>query len=329
MKTPWQHALLHAIDEAVLVCTHEGVITAWNEAAATALKANPNQLKDAALTPWIPASTWHRLREGAAPVMIPIHESSYRVDATRLDMPTAEMRYWLLQLKAASPPTAAPSHDLLRDLIESMRSPLASIRAAVETMQQYPKMNPDAAAQFTNVIAEQSVRLTNMLDATGKAYTHLYREHRTLETMDGATLQRWVPTMLRDVVDIPIRTEPDTASTSHVRVDTHTLGQGLAFVGERFVNAARCSALHISVDASDTVVRLDLTGTDGRTITDARLASWKADTLPWGESVMQVTLQAVLDQHDAQLWADTIAADPCLRLAFPRAEDSAASSLTV
>ncbi len=318
MTTPRQHALLNAMDDAMLVCKQDGTITAWNEQASVALQVNADQLQHASLTQWIPEATWHRLRTDTVPIIVPIHDTSYRMHATALDQHATDAPHWLLHLKTTPSPSSAPSHDLLRDLIESMRAPLASIRAAVETMQQYPQMDPDAAAQFTDVIAEQSVRLTDMLDATGETYTHLYRKHQTLETMDGAALQRWVPTVLRDVLDIPICTTEKAAIGSHVRVDPHTLAQGLAFVSERFVNATRCKALDVDVCASDKVVHLDLTGREGRTITDARLASWKADTVPWGASVMQVTLQAVLDQHDAQLWTNATQDIPSLRLAFPR-----------
>ena len=324
--TPWQHALLNTMTGPALVCTSGATVQAWNDEAARVLVPNvrapdaiQKQLHGAPLTQWIDADVWKQLQDAASTdtptVIVQLGDAPRRMQATRI-VPESTP-HWLVHSTASPVPRPDASHDLLRRLIESMRTPLASIRAAVEAMQQYPQMGVDAATQFTDVIANQGIRLTELIDDASTAYTAMYRTRRALEPMGGAALLTWTQTAVQGATDVPVSTiHPPSALTVHL--DPATLKQGLAFVSDRFVHATRCTALTICVHRSGSVALLDLRAADGQTVTEARVERWKDATIPWGTTMMQLTLHALLDQHDAQLWVEqTETGGSALRFAFP------------
>ena len=327
--TPWQHTLLNTMTGPALVCTSDASVQAWNEAAVRLLtpdaigdaSAAREQLGNAMLTNWIAPATWDELKTAAstdAPsVIVQLNGQPRRVEATRIS-PNGTP-HWLLRAHPSPAPDLDPSHDLLRDLIESMRTPLASIRAAVETMQQYPSMDADVAAQFADVIASQGVRLTQMIDEAGSAYTAMYRTRRALEPMTGSALLTWARSIVDEATDIPVSADASSDAPT-VHLDPTVLKQGLTFVSDRFVRATRCSALTVRLRCSDAVALLALSAPDGRTVTEARVETWKEKTIPWETPMMQLTLHALLDQHDAQFWVEqTETAGSVLRFAFPTA----------
>ncbi|PEN08002.1 hypothetical protein CRI93_06050 [Longimonas halophila] len=324
--TPWQYALLNTMTGPALVCTPNATVQAWNDEAAQMLMpdvrdadAVQEQLHGTLLTQWIDADAWQQLQEAAsteAPtVIVQLGDAPRRMQATRIAPQGTP--HWLVRNTTPPAPRPDPSHDLLRRLIESMRTPLASIRAAVETMQQYPQMGADAAAQFTDVIAGQGIRLTELIDDASTAYTAMYRTRRALEPMGGAALLTWTQTAVQEGTDVPVSTSQSPSALT-VHLDPAMLRQGFAFVSDRFVHATRCTALTICVQRSDSVALLDLCAADGQTVTEARVERWKDATIPWGTTMMQLTLHALLDQHDAQLWVEqTETGGSALRFAFP------------
>lgn len=328
--TPWQHALLNTMKGPALVCAQDATVQAWNEAAVRLLtphatddaSAARKELADTMLTNWIAPATWAQLKAAASTdtpsVIGQLKGQPRRMHATRI-APNGTF-HWLLRVHTPPVPDLDPSHDLLRDLIESMRTPLASIRAAVETMQQYPGMGADAAAQFTDVIASQGVRLTQMIDEAGAAYTAMYRTRRALEPMGGTALLTWARTIIDSATSIPVSADasPDAPT---VHLDPTMLKRGLTFVSDRFVRATRCTALTVRLRRSDTVALLALAAADGQTVTESRVETWKEKTIPWDTPMMQLTLHALLDHHDAQLWVEqTETAGSVLRFAFPVAQ---------
>lgn len=334
--TPWQDALLNAMPGPALVCTADAAVQAWNEPARRLLGSSASGAsspQDMPLTRWLDADAWAQVREAAGssePVMIvQFAGAPRRMQATRI-APGGEP-HWLVQCPEAPAPRLDLSHDLLRTLIESMRTPLASIRAAVETMQQYPQMGADAASQFTDVIASQGVRLTALIEEASAAYTRLYRSRRALEPMNGTALLQWARDVVQEATDVPVAAEAHSRMPT-VQIDPTMLKHGLTFVADRLVRATRCEALTVRLRQTpgaeaeaDTagagrpqLALLDLCASGGQTVTEARVARWKEATVPWGTTVMQLTLHALLDQHDAELWVvHPAGAGSVLRVALP------------
>jgi DNA polymerase-3 subunit epsilon len=197
---------------------------------------------------------------------------------------------------------AAPvPHEVLRDLIDAMREPLASVRAAAETMSLYPTMDAAARSQFMDIIETQTDALSDRLSAAVAAYAELYREAGPLHPIDAAAFVQAVTEQLSDALEIPVRSERARAETDlTVMLDPEAMTAALAFLVRRIENAARCTSLRLRVGRVRSLVAIDLVWS-GSGVTASRLREWEEAPLTWGDSIVEMTLAEILDHHDAQL----------------------------
>jgi signal transduction histidine kinase len=203
-------------------------------------------------------------------------------------------------------------NETLRTLIETMRDPLASVRAAAETIMLYPSMDTDAAAQFMQIIDEQTEILSERLDMAVASYAQFYRDAGPLEPMVASELERVVRAHLERRVEVDIAAEEGTGCSSgdvltggsgnpmRVQVDLSALTEATAFLARRLENATRCTELAVSVTPVRGLAALDLTW-EGPRLRPERLREWEADTLTLRSSLVKMTLAELVDHHDAQL----------------------------
>lgn len=211
-------------------------------------------------------------------------------------------------------------HRLLQALSEGMRDPLASVRAAIETMIQYPSMDDEVAEQFKQIIRNQSVALSEHLDDTLDAYAQFYRSTWPLDEMTShdvlALIHRELADTLEGPVDIETALEAPADPARRLRIDPYMLRQALAFLAERIVNATQCTELALTLRAIRHFAVLDLDWR-GATVTPERLSQWQAETLPLGDTIITMTLREIIEHHDGEIWARTEEEHPGVRVMLP------------
>jgi hypothetical protein len=303
--------LMEMMDGAVFVCDAEGTIVRSNEAAAnfgegsrpgqriqelihapSPLDVQAPSSGDAGQTVEVDGVV--DARSGEKKVAIQVRRSGpWQIIA--LKEPTNETDRW--------GNTPLP-HETLRTLIETMRDPLASVRAAAETILLYPGMDAAAAAQFMHIIEEQTETLSERLDTAVESYARFYRQAGPLESIAASTLEEVVRTHLRRQVDIGIAggesAEPAVGGEMRVRIDLQALTEAMAFLARRLENATRCTEVAVSVRSVRGLAALDLTW-EGSRLRPDRLREWENDTLTFSNSLVEMTLADLVDHHDAQL----------------------------
>lgn len=226
----------------------------------------------------------------------------------------------LIRQKAAWREGEAKSHQLLRELTESMRGPLASVRAAIETMQQYPSMDAETADHFKRIIGEQAVVLSEQLEATVVAYARLYRSTWPLDTMATDDFLLFVEAQVRGAVDVPVHVDPPDAPPDddvlRLAVDTLSFARLIEFLAQRIVHAVRCSDLTLRFQPVRHSVALDMAWT-GDTVTTTRLHKWLAESLFLGDSMVQMTLGEIINYHEGQIWAQAENDESRIRILLP------------
>jgi DNA polymerase-3 subunit epsilon len=214
---------------------------------------------------------------------------------------------------------------VLRTLIEDMRAPLSSIRASVETMTQYPDMDAAAAAQFMDIIEEQTVLLSSQLEAAVESYATLYRQTWPLVKMTSRDLATVLRSPVREATALPVALEVDPdIEEARVRVDAAATVQMLQALVTRIDNATRCDALTLRMGRVRRFVALDLQWR-GSPVTAERLQKWGDKQLSWGTPPVEMTIRDVLDHHDAQMWSQQND-DQRIRILLPRGGSSGGSS---
>ncbi|MDP3892495.1 exonuclease domain-containing protein [Nocardioides sp.] len=184
----------------------------------------------------------------------------------------------------------------LRRLTEEIRGSLGSIRAAAETLLEFPDLADADRRRFLEVVGEESDRLTHSLDgATGDVRPS---DERGLDHISGADLAAVIGDRLgrsaivcRDVV---------ASSTGQVwlRADAHALAAVLAFVAER-LGGADLGGVDLELSVIPDHVRLDLRWT-GSPPYPGVLTGWLDE--PLGQEGA-TTGRQVVERHAAEVWA--------------------------
>lgn len=306
------NGLLETVSGAAFVCDAEGRIVRFNKAAEADFgqAARPgNNIQDLVLSP-SPLDVQTLLSP----------ETGQTVEIEGLVDGGTEEREAVIHIRRAGPwqiillkkqvpetdrwgGTPLP-HEMLRTLIETMRDPLASVRAAAETILLYPGMDAAAAAQFMQIIEEQTETLSTRLDAAVASYAQFYRQAGPLEPLEASRLEEVVSTYLSRHVDVAVArgggAESGISDGMRMRVDVQALTEAMAFLARRLENATRCTELAVSVTPVRGLAALDLTW-EGARLRPDRLREWESDTLTFSNSLVEMTLADLVDHHDAQL----------------------------
>jgi len=219
------------------------------------------------------------------------------------------------------PESAVVPHDVLRTLIETLREPIASVRAAIETIQLYPDMDVSTSGQFLKIIEEQTEMLGRHLDSAIKAYALAYREEGSLKPVPTGDLRGAVHAAVGNAVDVPATTQEEEGEAVGM-VDLQALMAVVRFLAQRIENASRCAALHVRVRPVRGLVAIELEW-EGTPVTSARLRKWQEHSLSWGRSIVEMTVRDVIDHHDAQMVARSHSEGQHLRLLLPQASRTA------
>lgn len=222
-------------------------------------------------------------------------------------------------LEAAGP----AERPFFREVIEQMREPLASLRAAIETIVRVPDLDAPAAGQLQDIAAAQAVVLSDILEEAVAAYTHRFLHRRPLKPLDARTLLTDAVREMTAGMDVPVRVDRSPgggppAAALRIRGEASALRAALRFLAERVAHATRPNALVLRAGRQHAVVTLDLCWRGAATLTPDRLQAWTQEALPWGDRAAQVRLDHILERHDAEVWIDAgREGRSCLHVSLP------------
>ncbi len=319
-------ALVAALSEAVLLCAPSGRVLARNAEAVRLLAEAGAAEEDVAAS--ARAAGLRTRAEHPTPVEstgehpTPATFSVEKAGGTPLLASVRPLHgrdevLVVLRRPSADAPDGAPDR-LLRELTEAMREPLGSVRAAIETMMAYPAMDEAVAAQFKEIILEQSQALSAHLERTLSAYSRQAKTDRPLQSVSGEALLRVLRRALSPAAGVPVEADAPLEPVG-VRVDRASLVPALCFLAERVENAVRCPALVCRLRARRQVAVLELAWR-GRPVSAQRLARWAAHPLPLGgDALARTTLREVAERHGGAAWTHTGQDEAAIRLLLPTA----------
>jgi DNA polymerase-3 subunit epsilon len=216
---------------------------------------------------------------------------------------------------------------LLQLLTQDTRAALANIRAAVETIWQFPDMNNAKRDQFTAIINDELQRLSQQLDRAEQGKSDHPGKRWQLEEMRGtdliALLKRRIETTSLHINTIDT---PDTIdATLWLKLDSYALTQSLAYLVQCIVSELNVSELHFRLQRADRLAHLDLTWS-GNPLTLETLQAWENTALPLSGGTRLLTLNAVitgLDGESVYLF-NPAQRTSCYRILLPIAKPQAA-----
>jgi DNA polymerase-3 subunit epsilon len=297
-------ALMADLTVAVLVCSAGGRIQLYNSAARALLGDDPALglgrsvfgIVDRALV----THALDRIAEDA-----PGHASTALRDGRLLLVRLAPVRsdgeavgFVLVLEDMTSQMQASRRRDeLLRGVTEGTRASLASIRAAVENVLDYPDMEPDERRQFVEIILEESQLLGTRVEGWVAEAGSLGGDG-LLSDIRGEDLLTLLGRELERETEIAATIRP-TGTDVWVRVDSHAVASALTHLATRLHGACGVASLELSLASSGRHARMDARW-EGRFPDGEELRRWLDEPLRGGAAE---SVRDVLERHDAEVWS--------------------------
>jgi DNA polymerase-3 subunit epsilon len=348
-------ALMSELSESVIVCNTAGSILLYNERARQLLGSVANGDRARGAADWIGLGRslfagidrevvahavdhlHHRLRQGDA---FPISEFVTATRGGRL------IRARMAAVAGdAADSSAAPEvsgfvlilddvqrdvdlgilrERVLKSLTEGTRASLANIRAAAETLMQYPQMASSQHKTFLNVIQDETEKLGRRLEESLTDDARRLGGEWPLATMLGRdllrALQRTVETRCRCPVALEADNEPIWLS-----VDSFLLVEGLAHLATRLQTGGRARDMTLRMARNGSRTRLDLCWCNDPLSVEMALEREKEPIAIPGHP-QPLSFKDIVERHGGEAWyqRDAGSGRACLCMLLPSAEEDAA-----
>lgn len=192
---------------------------------------------------------------------------------------------------------------VLQTLTEGTRASLANIRAAVETVRQFPQMDEPRRGRFIEVIQDEARRLSERLDETLLHDADTLRGQWPLEDMQAGdlvlALQRSVEGTLGVTTRLAVGGEPLWLS-----VDSYSLVQALTYIVGRI--QARFDVREVTFELAGQGRHAVLSlRWEGEPLDAATLHEWEEQPFAPGAEGRAPTLREVLHRHGGEIWCQS------------------------
>lgn len=209
---------------------------------------------------------------------------------------------------------------LLQSFTEASRASLASIRAAVETLTQYPDCEMHQRERFVRVIREEVGDLGNKLEQTTADYASALKTRWPLEEMLGADVIEALRRQIESRLGLATKAQ-NVDDALWIKADSYTLMQALTYLAGRLKEEFKIRELRFNLSANGRFAELDLVWS-GPTISQQTVYDWEMDEMHSGGEYSPLTLRDVTTRHDAEtvFILDKVKQHAVFRLLMPLAK---------
>ncbi len=180
---------------------------------------------------------------------------------------------------------------LLQALTEGVRASLANIRAAIETIEQFPQMESAKLNQLRNIIHEESLTLSSRLNqATAEYATDLKADWQLEEMLDSDLL--WaVQRRLEDKLQVKTTVE-ELEDNLWLKVDSYSIVQAMTYIMRRLKTDFGIEEVCLRLKKSGHLAAFDLAWHNGMIDMDT-LWAWQNQSLSTDGEGSSLTLREV------------------------------------
>jgi DNA polymerase-3 subunit epsilon len=189
---------------------------------------------------------------------------------------------------------------LTQSLVESTRSSLANIRAAIENILEYPDMGRQRLTMFTKIIREEAIALGAELDKTVKDSAEYFESQWSLENMHGSDLISAVQRRFETKLGVATRILA-VDEMLWLKIDSYSVVQALTYIMSRLRDQLAITQVSFRLERSGRFVRLDLIW-EGTPVEIETLRVWEHQTLVTNGEGIPLTLKDVADRHRGEVW---------------------------
>lgn len=254
-----------------------------------------------------------RLNETASFVVVGKAGRLLRVEAAPIFNSENQLNGFILVFKDISDEIEAESHidDLLQTLMISIRTAIASTRAAIEAIIDYPDMKPDQRSTFQKIIHNDSLAIGSILDNASGNYSARIKSRWPLVQMPAENLFAALKSRLSEQLEIIIHI---STSEQHnwVRVDSYSFLQSMLFIMKNLQEETGATQFTCNISNDDKFVIIDINWV-GKSIKIDILRKWEEQQVKISNSGLPFKLREVLGHHGAEIWCHSCVQDTVCR----------------
>lgn len=146
---------------------------------------------------------------------------------------------------------------LLRSFGRGARSSLASIRAAIEAIIEYPGMDSRQLQQLKAIIHQESINVGEILDNTTSNYARRFRTRWPLTPMLACDMLAAVTKKAREKLGIHLQVEHSTREI-WIKVDSYSIASALLFLQSRLKENTDCEELRCRLSSETPIKMIEL-----------------------------------------------------------------------
>jgi len=190
--------------------------------------------------------------------------------------------------------------ELLQNLTEGSRAALANIRAAVETLLEYPDVEAEQRERFLRIIGDEVLVMGQRLDKTMESHADAMKARWPLEEMFGADLIAAAQRRIEGKFGLAVKIDALDADL-WLKVDSFSLLQAISYLAGRLQEAFDIRLLRFRLARSGRLAHLDLVWT-GAAISTETLHGWELEPMNLSGENSPLTLRDIMDRHGGELW---------------------------
>ncbi len=206
----------------------------------------------------------------------------------------------------------------LRSLAKNVRSPIASIRAAIEAMREFPQMESEHLEKFKDIIYDESIALGTILNTVSENYTSLNEIKKSIESIPAVDLLETIARRSLEKLNIKFDFH-DVDNEIYVKADRYALIMVILFLLNQLKSATGNQKFFGSVSIQKAIVNIDIHW-QGASLEAKMIKLWENKYPDVSGQIFPITLKETMNSHHAALWPfDTDNTDgmPYLRLFIP------------
>ena len=249
-----------------------------------------------------------------------VHQNTVRSRVTPMLNPAGQFKGFVLILEDITRQNEIDKkmEATLHSLAKNARSPIASIRAAIETIMDYPGMDQARQDKFKEIIYNESLALSNILNEVSENYTSLTGIQQSMETIPAADFFETIARRSGEKLDIQLSLE-DIDRDICVKADRYALTMVILFLLSQLKDKTGIRAFLGSVAMRDGIVNIDLHW-QGRALEADTIKKWEDQYPDISGQIFPFTLKEAINANHAAIWpfeAGDDTAMPYLRLLIP------------
>jgi DNA polymerase-3 subunit epsilon len=332
-------ALMAKLSQGVVVCNLEGRVLLYNQQAQRLLAGPARQsgagdwiglgrsihsVVDESLIHHALMALVHGRQRGENPSMVPFLAPRPGGEMLNLHLVpiSGKSRQWhgyILTIDDITHRIARNARRALafQALIERQRNKVASVRAAIETIQAYPEMEAPRLAEFHRTINEDIQTLSQGFEGVEDRVARDLEDALPTQSVLASDLIAAIERHLRDTagqhMQVRVPLEP-----MRLRVDSYGLARSLIFLVTSIRQACRGETFSLNMEEAGTHAALVIAWSGARLHMEA-LRMWFGRNVLTDLSGSSMTLADVIEHHSGAIWPEAADAEgrPCLRLLLP------------